>query len=294
MRTTIAALAALAAATLGASGASAQTPAPSTAPAPAAPAAAPAAPALPAWYVAADPQNILLVETNKGRIVVEMRPDIAPQHVERVKTLTRKGYYDNSLFYRVLPGFVAQTGDKGSRTFTSDLPNLKLEAAFQAKPAAFQKIADYPPWTGGPGGDVGFVGSTAMRIDMPLNGPPKAWALHCPGAVSFAHGADPNSANSQIFFVRGNAHGLDSLYSVWGRVVSGQEVVQAINDGEPPANPDRMTRVRVLADVPAAERPRVMVIDPKSPVFASELSKGIQSRGAGFNVCDVAMAAYVY
>ena len=291
MRTTIVALAALAAAT----GAMAQTPAPAPAPAPAAPApAAPAAaPAIPAWYVPADPQTILLVETTKGPIVVEMRPDLAPQHVERVKALTRKGYYNNSQFYRVLKGFVAQTGDKGDKSFTSDLPNLKLEAAFQAKPAAFQKVADYPPWQGGPGGDIGFVGSTAMRVDMPLNGPPKAWALHCPGAVSFAHATDPNSANSQIFFVRGNAHSLDAQYSVWGRVVAGQEVVQAINDGEPPASPDKMTRVRVLADIPAAERPNVMVVDPKSPAFAAELGKAIQARGASFNICDVAMAAWV-
>jgi peptidylprolyl isomerase len=193
----------------------------------------------------------------------------------------------------VLKGFVAQTGDKGAQTFTSDLPNLKLEAVFQTRPVTFQKVADYPPWHGGPGGDIGFVGSTAVRIDMPLNQPLKGFALHCPGAVSFAHATDPNSANSQIFFVRGNAHSLDGLYSVWGRVVSGQEVVGQINDGEPPSNPDKMTRVRVLADVPTGERPQVMVVDPRSPAFAAELGKAIQARGASFNVCDVAMTAYV-
>jgi peptidylprolyl isomerase len=284
IRTTATALAGIAAASV----AQAQTP-----PAPAAPASAAAAPAIPAWFAPADPQNILVVETTKGRILVELRPDIAPAHVERIKALTRKGYYDNALFYRVLKGFVAQTGDKGSKTYTSDLPNLKLEAVFTAPPAAFQKVADFPAWANGPAGDIGFVGSTAVRIDKPENQPLKGYALHCPGAVSFARGDDLNSANSQFDFVRGNAHSLDSKYTVAGRVVSGQEVVGQINDGEPPPSPDRMTRVRVLADVPAAERPNVMIVDPKSPAFVAEIARALQARGPGFNICDVVMTAYV-
>ena len=89
--------------------------------------AAPAAP-LPDWR-ALDPDNTLVIDTTKGRVIVELRPDLAPLAVARIKTLTRKGYYDAALFYRVLP-FMAQTGDKGSRTFKSDLPNLKAEFTF--------------------------------------------------------------------------------------------------------------------------------------------------------------------
>jgi peptidylprolyl isomerase len=154
-------------------------------------------------------------------------------------------------------------------------------------------VADYPAWSGGPPGEIGFVGSTPVRIDLPPGAPPKGFALHCAGAASFAHGDHPDSANSQIFFVRVGAHGLDGKYSIFGRVVSGQEAVLAMADGEPPANPDRMTRVRLLADIPAAQRPQVMVVDPRSPAFTAEAAKMLQAKGAGFNICDVPVTATV-
>ena len=60
---------------------------------------------------AADPENTLYLELKDGRVVIELRPDLAPNHVRRIKDLTRKGFYDGSVFHRVIPGFMAQTGD---------------------------------------------------------------------------------------------------------------------------------------------------------------------------------------
>jgi cyclophilin family peptidyl-prolyl cis-trans isomerase len=81
----------------------------------------------------ADPENTLIIETTKGRVVIELRPDLAPQHVERIKTLAREGFYDGVPFHRVIEGFMAQTGcPQGTGTGGSSYPNLKAE--FNAEP----------------------------------------------------------------------------------------------------------------------------------------------------------------
>jgi peptidylprolyl isomerase len=76
-----------------------------------------------------DPQNAILIETKHGRIVIKLRPDLAPQHAERIKTLSREGFYDNAPFHRVIAGFMAQTGDgaRGDGTGKSKYPDLPAE-----------------------------------------------------------------------------------------------------------------------------------------------------------------------
>jgi len=72
--------------------------------------------------------NLLTINTKDGKIVIELLPNIAPKHVERMKTLANKGFYDNVVFHRVIDGFMAQTGDPtGTGTGGSDLPDLKAE-----------------------------------------------------------------------------------------------------------------------------------------------------------------------
>jgi cyclophilin family peptidyl-prolyl cis-trans isomerase len=83
--------------------------------------------------MATDPENTLVLETTKGRVVIALRPDLAPGHVERIKTLARQGFYDGIAFHRVIDGFMAQTGcPHGTGTGGSDLPDLKAE--FNAEP----------------------------------------------------------------------------------------------------------------------------------------------------------------
>jgi peptidylprolyl isomerase len=80
-----------------------------------------------------DPENTLIIESTKGRIVIALRPDLAPKHVERIKKLVREGFYDGIVFHRVIEGFMAQTGcPKGTGTGGSDHPNLAAE--FNAEP----------------------------------------------------------------------------------------------------------------------------------------------------------------
>jgi peptidylprolyl isomerase len=80
-----------------------------------------------------DPENTLVLETTKGRVVIEMRPDLAPNHVAHIKKLAREGFYDGIVFHRVIEGFMAQTGcPRGTGTGGSKYPDLKAE--FNAEP----------------------------------------------------------------------------------------------------------------------------------------------------------------
>jgi peptidylprolyl isomerase len=80
-----------------------------------------------------DPQNTIYLDTKDGRVVIRLRPDLAPKHVEQIKTLTKRGFYNGIVFHRVIDGFMAQTGDPtGTGTGRSDLPNIPAE--FSSEP----------------------------------------------------------------------------------------------------------------------------------------------------------------
>ncbi|MEQ8934863.1 MAG: peptidylprolyl isomerase, partial [Amphiplicatus sp.] len=211
-----------------------------------------------------DPENTLIMDLPSGPVVIEMRPDMAPKHVEQIKTLVRQGFYDGLLFHRVIEGFVAQGGDpKGDGTGGSELPDIPAEFLHDT-----QEISDFTSI----GRDriaarVGFVDGLAVaaqpeslrsflterKVDL--------WGLHCPGAMSMARATDPNSANSQFFLVIGDTRlSLDERYTVWGWIVDGFDNTRRITRGEPPARPTPMIRLRIAADIPAADRPNVQVM----------------------------------
>ena len=299
----------VAAAVLAATTAAAQAPSPAPASTPtptqagAAPAAAPpgpttaAAPASPAveWRTL-DPANTLLIETTKGRIIVEMRPDLAPLTVARIKALTRQGYYNGALFYRVIEGFAAQTGDKGAKTYRSTLPNLKGEMTFALTPAM-----NYLSVGSSPGGDVGYIGSFPVTIatapgatagQPPTSG--RGNIVFCPGIAAMAHpDRQPNGGNSQFFLLRQYAPTLEKSYAAWGRIVVGQNVVFALKNGEPPVNPDKMTSVRVLSDIPAPQRPKVEVTNLTQAGLAALAQAAVQAKGNAFTLCDIPVQARV-
>ena len=216
------------------------------------------------------PENLLVIDTTKGRILIEMRPDAAPLHVERVRELAREGYYDGALFYRVIDNYMAQGGDRSpTGRFTSDKPNLKAEFTIPAAPA-----------------DVEWLGASPLK----RNADGIAYGRFCAGTASFAHYEDPDTANSQFFLMRAASDFLERKFTVWGRVVVGLDVVRRLNVGEPPANPDVMTRVRAAADLPEAERPTVEIADTSSPGFRREVEKArkaAEKAGRPFSLCDV-------
>lgn len=240
-----------------------------------------------------DPENTLVVETTKGRIVVEMRPEFAPLAVQRVKLLVREKVYDGLQFHRVIEGFVAQTGNPNNKDGgVSAHPDLPPEFSFKLEPREAQTVV-----VRAADGIAGFIGSTpfaGVSEREAARAPDKqvrAWGAYCAGVVGMGRQADPGTANSEIFFMRESARRLDHEYAVWGRVVQGLHVVRAVEVGEPPRDPDRMLRVRVAADLGPAERPRIEVMDERGPVFRARVAALRAQRGADFSVCDVDIPA---
>jgi peptidylprolyl isomerase len=231
-----------------------------------------------------DPAATLVIDTTRGRILVEMRPELAPRAVERVILLAQEQVYDGLLFHRVIDHFVDQTGNPNNKDGgTSSHPDLAPEFTFRLEAGSYLRVAQPAD------GIAGFVGSLPILggSPRPSDGRIGAWAAYCAGVVGMGRQEAPGSANSEIFFMRDPARRLDHDYTAFGRVVVGLEVVRAIAVGEPPEAPDRMLRVRLLADLPDADRPRFERMDEHYPGFAALVAKTRAVRGADFSVCDV-------
>jgi len=258
---------------------------------------APPAPAAQSYaasdWKAVDPENLLVIDTTKGQVIVELVPALAADHVERIKMLTRAGYYDGLKFFRVIGDFMAQTGDKtNTGGGTPEYPMLPGAFSFRRGPEV--------PYSGvkdAKGANFGFVGPVPVSSQpddlmlMTADGKVKASGIFCPGIAGMARAGDPDSASTQFFLMRQTSHSLDERYTPWGRVLVGLDVVRSINVGEPPPNPDVMTRARIAADLPAGERPNVWRVDPASPGFRARLTAAAAQ--PGFDVCAIDVPAEV-
>jgi len=162
-----------------------------------------------------DPENTILLELAGGTVTIDLLPDVAPKHVERMKELARSGKYDNVCFHRVIDGFMAQTGD---------VEHGNMEEDFNLSRAG----------TGG--SDLGNVPAEFSKIP------------HARGSIGAARSANPDSANSQFFINFKDNDFLNGQYTVYGQVSSGMEHVDAITRGEPPTSPDRIISMKVASD----------------------------------------------
>ena len=163
-----------------------------------------------------DPENTIIMTLKDGDVIIELMPDVAPEHTNRMKELARAGKYDNVAFHRVIDGFMAQTGD---------VEHANMETGYNA-------------------GRAGTGGSDLPDLPAEFSKIP-----HARGSLGAARSANPNSANSQFFINFKDNDFLNGQYTVYGQVISGMEHVDAITRGEPPVNPDRMISVKVAADV---------------------------------------------
>ncbi len=259
-------------------------------PKPKTPVAAPMPQPQPEDWIKLDPQNVLVIDTSKGRIYLELSPELAPESVKRVKQLAREHFYDGLKFHRVIDKFMAQTGDPlGTGAGGSTYPNVKAEFSFRRD----STLAFIPGPTPTDGDTVGYIGVNPVitqpdaLMDMTKDHKVMAWGRFCPGTAGMARAGDPDSANSQFFLMRQSKTDLEKQYTPFGRVVSGLSVVRALNVGEPPLHPDIMTKVQVLADLPADQRPQVLVLDPRSKAFSALVAKARDDEGPDFSVCDV-------
>ena len=254
--------------------------------------------AVAADWRALDPQEALVIDTTKGRIIVELIPEVAPAHVARVKELARSGFYDGLLFHRVIDDFMAQTGDpQGTGEGGSDKPDLQPEFTFKRGQTTPVRIVASPAAPGGT--DVGVLKSLPVMTQrddlmaMTADGKVQAWALYCPGVMGMARNSDPASANSQFFLMRQIHASLERQYTALGQVVVGLDVVRALKPGEPVVDPDKMLKVRVMADLPAAERPAVQLLDPAGGAFKALMKKEDVANSYEHAICGVAMPAKV-
>ncbi len=224
-------------------------------------------------YHAVDPENLLVLDTTQGRVIVELRPDVAPLTVAHVKALVRKGWYDGDQFYRVVLAAFAQTGAKKlGGPYDSGLGTVKGEFSF--KPAS--PVKDL-------GGGAGFAGSMAVTVDATG----AAWPKFCRGTASLAHYADPDSGDAQVFFVISIQRALEHTFAAWGRVLDGQLAINLMHPGEPPPAPDSITKAQIAADMPEAGRPKLFEASPGTPTFDAAIAKAKEDKGAAFDVCDV-------
>jgi peptidylprolyl isomerase len=222
--------------------------------------------------------------------VVALRPELAPQAVARVKLLSREGVYDGLLFHRVIDHFVDQTGNPNNHDGgVSAHPNLPPEFTATLPATDIETVATHKS-----DGLTGFIGPNPVAgIPSQDGATVRTWGLYCAGVVGMGRQADPGTANSEIFFMRDASRRLDHDYAVWGRVIAGLDVVRAITVGEPPPRPDKMIRVRVLADLPPADWPRLEVADVRGGAFAQQIARLRQTKGADFTPCDVTIATRV-
>ena len=246
-------------------------------------------------------ENLLVIDTTRGRILVELTPEVAPLHVERIKLLARRGFYDNIPWHRVIDAFMAQTGDPlGNGEGQSPYPDLKAEFTFRRDTAMPFAAAAEPA-----GARVGFLHSLPVQTQPDAvfatsgDGKVHGWGLYCPGVAGMARDEGNDTANSQFFIMRQPYPALDKRYTIWGMTVSGLDVVRAlqVGDGEngmmAQAQPDRMTTVRVAADIPESQRPVAQVLSADSARFRALVDEARAARGADFSVCDVTLPVQV-
>jgi peptidyl-prolyl cis-trans isomerase B (cyclophilin B) len=165
--------------------------------------------------------NVAVISTNFGDMVVEFYPDIAPMHVDSFMALANEEYFNGTTFHRVIPGFMIQGGDPNSRNENRA--------------------------THGTGGRAGKFFGLGNEED------PSTWLIpqefsdtpHVKGILSMARTNDPNSASSQFFVCHDNANFLDNNYTVFGKVIDGLDIIDEIANVAKDQNDNPLERVEM-------------------------------------------------
>ncbi len=230
-------------------------------------------------------ENMVLLTLPQGKVVIELAPQFAPNHVEQFIRLTKSAHYDGNKFYRVIDGFVAQAGPKDGSRSDRSVAELTLEGEWSTDENwSFTLVQK---------NDL-FAEQTGFKDGFALGHNPsekRAWLTHCPGVIAMARGNDADSASSHFYIVNGQApRYLDRIMSVFGRVIYGMNHVQAITrtatiEGETAVNSSAHTPIismKMMADVPLAEQISLEVKNTESKLFAKKLTERIERNNAFF------------
>ncbi|MFZ6759172.1 peptidylprolyl isomerase [Undibacterium sp. Ji50W] len=220
-----------------------------------------------------NPDNTLYMELEKGRVVIELAPDFAPNHAQNIKALVREGYFDGLAIVRSQENYVVQWAD----------PDEKREVKTAKRQLAGEftvKYASSLPFTRLPDVD-GFAPQVGHANGFPAGRDPKAgtaWLAHCYASVGVARGAESNSGDgTSLYVVTGHApRQLDRNITVVGRVMQGMELLTTLPRGkgnlgfyEKAEERTPIKSIKIAADVPEAERSKLEIIRTDTATFKS-------------------------
>ena len=214
------------------------------------------------------PENLILIETTYGDIIVELNPDFAPNHAAQFRNLVRDDVYNGTRFYRVIDTFVAQGGLQDDE-MVGQFPTLTNENDRPLSDAKFIPLGNadlFAPI-------VGHVDGFAVGRSESLQ---KEWLLHCPGALAMARDTDPDSGGTEFYIVLDAQRYLDRNLTIFGRVIDGMQYVQKLKRGiraiesgviQAPEMGDEILSMTVAADMDAVIRPSYQVQAMPSQAF---------------------------
>jgi len=247
-----------------------------------------------------DVNNTLYITLESGLVVVELAPKFAPKHVENTINLVKEGVFDDTSFYRVIDGFVAQGGpadpDKKSQPKKG---KLTVDAEFTISP---NKPFEFTPLNAfdGYAEEVGYVGGfpAGRSKDNKSN-----WLLHCYGALAMGRANEANSGGTELYVVIGTAQRyLDKNTTVFGRVISGMQHIQALQrstalNGEVDVKKDnKIISIKVASDLKPEKRLALQTMKTGSESFKALIQSRKNRNGEWFvhqhdyiDVCSVAV-----
>lgn len=222
-----------------------------------------------------DPKHTILMTLPHGKVVIELAPQFSPNHVTQFETLATEKFYQNTTFYRVIDGFVAQAGPKDDSEKDKSVAKLNVEDQWATtKNFSFTAVQNNDLYAEQTGFKDGFAIALSSKEQ-------KAWLTHCPGTLAMARENGKNTATSHFYFPIGQApRYLDRLMTVFGRVVYGMEHIQSIKrtatiEGEFAVDSTEHTKIvdmQLMSDVPKAQQIIIEVEDTGSENFIQRLS----------------------
>ena len=226
----------------------------------------------PSDWRALDPQETLYLELPVGRVIIEMAPVFAPNHVANVTALAREGYFDGLAFMRSQDDYVVQWGDApGKKPLQKAVRTLPAEFERPLRGLAIARLSDpdtYAPM-------VGFLDGFPVAADPQLG---RAWLVHCYGMVGAGRDNDVDSGGgTELYAVIGQApRHLDRNVTLLGRVVRGMELLSVLPRGhgalgfyEPSESGMPIRSLRLAADLPEGERTALEELRTDTPTFAA-------------------------
>ena len=223
-----------------------------------------------------DAKHTILMTLPQGKVVIELAPQFSPNHVAQFEKLANEHFYDNTKFYRVIDGFVAQAGPKDGGEKDKSVMKLNVEDQWSTdKKFTFTQVQNKDLFAE----QTGFLNGFAVAHSPKEQ---KAWLTHCPGTLAMARESGADTATSHFYFVIGQApRYLDRLMTVFGRVVYGMEHIQSIKrtsniEGEFAVDSREHTPIismKLMSEVPKEQQIIIEVEDTENEGFAQRLVK---------------------